>query len=350
MSTRHIKVGLLTACFLGAILPLAASGLFTATSLDNDIPGVEPPVSPFSESADYVTDLDDVYRFDLTEGQWFYAASSGAAATDFDLYLFGPGTRSVGGTSAAVAHSENVGTSTERILYRAKVSGPHYLDVWAFKGTGAYSVTYGFPSKQPTMTVSAPRTVAWAGPASVIGTLTAEERAVEQVSVTLYHRPRGKASFTKLATTKSGSGGRFAFTVKPARRTAYRVTFHGDPERLAVSYPDFSISPYARLTRPVAPTRIAARSAFTATGYLTPRHVARGRSVSVACFKFSSAKGWVPVKTVWATNANYSNYTRYTVRMSLPSAGKWKLVAHTPIDAVHIATSSSPRYITVVPR
>ena len=59
------------------------------------MPGVPLPGSPFTGSLHYAADWDDVYNVALTGGQKIAVSMTTQMNTDFDLYLYGPGTTDV---------------------------------------------------------------------------------------------------------------------------------------------------------------------------------------------------------------------------------------------------------------
>jgi M6 family metalloprotease-like protein len=125
-----------------------SAGSFTVTGSppsgdDDDIPGVAIPASPFTGSLSNVTDRDDVFSVRLGAGDTLKASLTGAAGTDFDLYLYPPGTATVrieGGTVASAVSA----SYPDAFIYTPTQSGTYYLDVYAFSGAGAgaYTVTY----------------------------------------------------------------------------------------------------------------------------------------------------------------------------------------------------------------
>ena len=100
------------------------------------------------------------------------------------------------------------------------------------------------------------------------------------------------------------------------------------------------------LTRPSAPTAIGDDVRFTSTGTLKPRHTAGAKTIRIKCYKRVAGE-WKLKKTVYARNVNKPGGTQYRATFALPSPGKWKLVAYHPSDALHAATTSAARYVTV---
>lgn len=107
---------------------------------DDEIPGVVLPPSPVAGSLDRVTDQRDVYRVHLMPGDALNVSVAGVAGTDFDLYLFPPGTANVA-TGRSVA-SAKLASYPDRLAYGSPVEGDYYLDVRAFSGAGPYALTW----------------------------------------------------------------------------------------------------------------------------------------------------------------------------------------------------------------
>ncbi len=84
----------------------ASSAVYAvAAASDDDIPGVGAPASPITGTLDENTDWSDVYRVWLNAGQTLSVSMSGAAGTDFDIYLYAPNATSVD-VDDSVAESE----------------------------------------------------------------------------------------------------------------------------------------------------------------------------------------------------------------------------------------------------
>ncbi|TDB39831.1 MAG: hypothetical protein D9V44_02480 [Actinobacteria bacterium] len=121
---------------------LTWSNFVIPTGLDDEIPGVVPPGATIDGSLAETTDVDDVFRVVLGEGQRLQAALTGDAGTDFDLHLYDPDTAKVGSV-LPIAGSAGA-DSSEYFVYEVPTgkSGTYYLAVHAAVGTGAYSLTW----------------------------------------------------------------------------------------------------------------------------------------------------------------------------------------------------------------
>jgi subtilisin family serine protease len=113
---------------------------FDPTTLDNDVPGVELSSDVINGSLDQVNDTDDVFAVKLNQGETIKATLTGDASTDFDLYLFDPYSTTVQDSTGMIDHSENTNTSSEGFSFTAYYPGTYYIDVYAFAGSGNYTL------------------------------------------------------------------------------------------------------------------------------------------------------------------------------------------------------------------
>ncbi len=135
---------------------------FAAFGADDDVPGVVLPASPVHGDLRSFMDVHDVYSIAMTAGSRVKLALSGSGDSDFELYLFKPGTPGVAAEDPAwcVAASTNTG-SDEIIWYTAPTTGTYYVDVrCGWEGSGAYtlaweSVAYGPDDHVPGITLPA---------------------------------------------------------------------------------------------------------------------------------------------------------------------------------------------------
>lgn len=108
---------------------------------DDELPGVT-LISPQIQGAlNEITDMDDVFAIKLQKGERISLTLTGAAGTDFDLYLFDKSAKTVLYENGKVlARSEKTGTSTETIVFRAPAAGTYFIDVYGKKGKGSYTL------------------------------------------------------------------------------------------------------------------------------------------------------------------------------------------------------------------
>lgn len=103
--------------------------------------------------------------------------------------------------------------------------------------------------------------------------------------------------------------------------------------------------PAATVLTPHAPTRMRHGRSYTVYGYLKPRHAAGTSAVKLYCYRYQSGH-YVLRKTVTVKVSNYSSYSKYSGRVSLPYTGKWRIKAgHS--DSGHRASYSGYDYVRV---
>ncbi|HET6351467.1 MAG TPA: hypothetical protein VFG89_04975 [Coriobacteriia bacterium] len=196
------------------------------------------------------------------------------------------------------------------------------------------------PVQQATsLALSVPATPAYAS-ATVSGNVTASGAVVPGRSVKIEQSTNGSSWSAAVSVVTDANGG-FAWAANPKVKTWYRASFAGDTAYKASSSAVVIAKPKVSLGTPVAPKTMKAKKGYTVYGSLKPKHTSGSKS-SVRIYKYKwVSKKWKAYGYVRATNTNYHGYTRYKVKMSLPSKGTWKLVAKAPVDAQHTATTSA---------
>lgn len=121
--------------------------IFSARAADDNVPGVAIPASPINDNVNDSSDPADVYQIALTAGQALTLNLAGVGGTDFDLYLFPPGTTDIY-TASAVAASNGV-TYPETITYNVSTSGTYYVLVHAYSGSGNYTLAWSVGAAPP---------------------------------------------------------------------------------------------------------------------------------------------------------------------------------------------------------
>ena len=305
-----------------------------------------------------IDDWDDVFSVPLATNQKLTVEMTATAGTDFDLWLWKPGSTTVfdSDPNPHIANaSQTRGTSTESFWYPASSTGTYYLDVFSDKATspnkGSYRLTWSIEQlTAPDLTYTVDRTlVGYNGTAAFSGAVTFGGSALATNPVLFQRRLAGSKSWSSLnagrngrPTTLTNSSGEFAFRVRditrkaeyraivwPSRTTGWR---YGTP---------ITVTPRAYLTRPRAPRTVYRNQKFAVRGYLKPRHTRRAKTVKVTAYR-ADAQVWR-----YAKNYNYSGYTQYRMSLRLPHRGRWKLVATTYADNYHAATQSKATYVTV---
>ncbi len=106
---------------------------------DENVVGVRPRSTKFSEGLDATTDLNDVFRFRLTAGERLEAVAADVSNAEYiDLDVYGPATRDV--ATARPLREDGVWGYDPLVLHHsAGVSGDHYLRV---TGIGTYRLAW----------------------------------------------------------------------------------------------------------------------------------------------------------------------------------------------------------------
>lgn len=152
--------------------------------------------------------------------------------------------------------------------------------------------------------------------------------------------PGGAYTDTSLRVVTAADG-TFTFSVKPMRKTRYRVRFAGDAEYSPSVAAAISVTPRAWVGTPKAPLTMSRTGYRTVYGYLMPRHRSGTYPVRIYCWKQTASGSWKSYGYVKAKATNYDNYSKYAKSMGLPYRGKWRLRAYAPADSLHGAAWSS---------
>ncbi|HSK47735.1 MAG TPA: hypothetical protein VLA05_07010 [Coriobacteriia bacterium] len=336
---------------LAAAVMLVATPVARAESPDvsNDIPGTPLPSSqPVNGRVADGADNDDVYSTNIAAGRWFWVQLRGDSGTDFDLALFGPTVKKVA-EGPALVYSERKDTSFEYVRYKALVDTVVYTDVFAYKGAGDYSLTYGTPSTEIVVSAAAATTCAWDASTPITGRATRKDNSnpVGGERLYLFAKRYGATQYEYVKSTVTADDGTYSFSANPSRRTEYRVRHLGSKDYITPkNAPTLVITPRAYLRSPYTPSTVTHGVYWTASGNLRPRHKAGVRDVYVRIYKHDEATDkYVYQKTFRATNYDLdSETTKYKARVYFPSAGKWSIRAYIQGDTTHVATYSAYRY------
>jgi len=126
----------------------ATSGMRTL-ALDDEIPGVPLPASPFSFMLTIGTDVDDVFSVALAEGETLSVSITGSSGSYIDPYLYQPGSTTVLDETDIVYWSDAIerdfvypfGFDFKVDTAQGYSAGTYYLDIYSEKG-GSYTVNW----------------------------------------------------------------------------------------------------------------------------------------------------------------------------------------------------------------
>ena len=152
--------------------------------------------------------------------------------------------------------------------------------------------------------------------------------------------------WSPVTTVGTDAQGEFSTPVTPTAsfgRTAFSVTFAGS-DTLQPAAARLAVDSRAALGAPSVPLSVGRHSAFAMYGSLKPAPSAGAGAATVGCYRRESGT-WVLRATVTAPVQSGAGGSHYSLTMSLPSAGSWRLRA-SYADAAHAPTQSA--YSTIV--
>jgi len=334
---------------------------------DDQIPGVPLPATTSltgtlslpSGPSDPTFDQDDVFKVRLQAGEIFSArVDTDSEIIDCDLYLFGIGATNIATDQpVAVADLEYqtpdmLWDAADGDSFVAPATGDYYLDVLLVDApapdtTCNYRLEYGsgFSPNAVTIQPSA-SAVTYGNSVTISGFVrTLAGFGISNQPVELWETGYPfKNFFARVVATGATNGdGSYSFARPVTRSSYYRVVSPSNQDVAWGVSGDVGVKAKVALGAPKFSSTTKYRNrAFTVYGYLKPKHTAGQKHVKITASRLDDG--------VWrvATNYNYSStHTKYSTSIILPYAGKWKLVASTPDDGYHAATTSSATYVTV---
>ena len=337
---------------------------------DDDVPGVPLVASPVTGTLDELSDCDDVFAIYLNAGERLSASITGDAGTDFDLYLFGPGTATVF-TSDGPLKAADGGSYPDGFTYIARATGTFYLDAYAYGGSGSYSFSYevvdaateaanpdndipGVPAPASPIVESLDdyadcddvyQIYLTAGQ-TLCASITGDETT--DFDVFLYG-PNTSTIVDSSEWLADGATDSYpdGFTyVAPTTGTYYIDAWaYMGSGSYRLSYA-VKTKPYVRT--PIAPSRMYKSRYYPVYGWLKPAHTAGTYPVRIYKWRKTSSGAWKSYGYVKAKAYDYFGYTKYSRTMRLRYAGSWRLRAYASSDSSHTAAwSSGYEYVTV---
>ena len=221
----------------------------------------------------------------------------------------------------------------------------YHFEVRAVDGAGNIGPRSRYPAEL-TLRTSA-KTVNWGAKATLSGDLTDGAEpflAGQKIAVEWSYNGTTWTALPDMLSPVSAFT--YGATVRPIRRTKYRLVFASDGVHEAATSASVTVTPRVKLGRPAAPKAVKKGKKFTAYGSLVPKHASRSKTIKIKCYQKKSGV-WKLRKTIRATNRNYKTYSRYSARVALTAKGSWKLVAHSAASAKYSSKTSSARYVRV---
>jgi hypothetical protein len=207
---------------------------------------------------------------------------------------------------------------------------------------------YTIDNRMPTeLTFTAPAISDFAS-AEVSGTLTAVgvgPLAGRQVQIQYLSGTQWLNAGDPVSTDAEG---RFSRVMGPKSFASYRARYAGDSEYRSAASSVAKVLPKARLTPKTdwsAPTR---DKAYTAWGYIEPKHsTSDSNKVKIQVYKRGSDGQYHYLKSFTAAFSYYSSSkTKYAAKVSF-GKGKWRIRAYHPSDSKNYKTYGTWDYFTV---
>jgi len=329
---------------------------------DDDEPGLwTAGAITYNDTVDSALDSDDVYAVWLQAGEVLSLSLTPPAGSDTGLYLYDSSAEDVASdpylaeSEPAAGDGGSPGNPVTTSLM-APVSDYYFVDVFAFSGSGAYALSMTvtrrdsdvrIPTSGGTLSLGTYPTIR----GDVIDIRTGVTPSAATGDLYFYYSFDGLDWYPLAGVNYTG--GQFAFPgIYQWRKTYYMVTLEGNSGFTSNSQ---VTKPYATkvvLTNPVAPTTMYKGKAKTVYGYLQPGHTSGSYPVRIYKYKKVSGSwksyGYVKAKASNIYDDSDFGKSKYSVSMSLPSTGSWRLRAYAIADSQHPAAwSSSYDYVTV---
>jgi hypothetical protein len=285
---------------------------------------------------------------ELVAGQVIRATVTGRSGASTALRLFGTEATS---TAHAVSIAETVSAGQSRTIeHRVEPgrSGTYRLAVMADESGGEYELSWE-RRYETRLSVTAPSTCAWGAVTTISGKLvrSAVGSGLAGARVVADRRPYGSSTWTlAVASATTRADGTYRLSVKPRKRTRYRIRFIATQDDAASTSAIRTVTPRAHLTAPRPQSTVRSRVVFNVKGNLKPKHRIGARDVTVLVYKRESGR-WVYKRSAMALNLRSSGYTRYSAWLWLPEPGTYRMVSRISGDRIHAKTISKPIILKV---
>lgn len=196
--------------------------------------------------------------------------------------------------------------------------------------------------------VASPVEIPYNGTSILTGTFmdTTSMTAVGGLPILVQSGPSDTGPWTDVVVISTLEGvaayysGTYTLVVAPRDKTFYRMRFIGATGLDAADSPAVSVTPKVYLSKPKVPARVRHGQRFTVLCYLQPRHAPRLTNVVKFRFYRYINGAWKYKFSRWGETSNYLNFTKVTKRVTITRAGKWRVLALAPADALHASSPS----------
>jgi hypothetical protein len=211
--------------------------------------------------------------------------------------------------------------------------------------------------KPSRVSLLAPSTCAYGGPATLTGRLTRRDGstfvAIASAPVRIYSRHPG-SPWARFDVTTSATGN-FEATGTPHITTEYRALYMGSDEFTAEESAICTVTPRVSLSTPSAPSTTTVGARFRCGVYLQPVHAVGTVPVVLRCSRYERQLNgmykWVLRASIPApVTGNTDTRSTCSATISLPSAARWKIEAYHAADEDNAATTSRACAVEVTAR
>jgi type VII secretion-associated serine protease mycosin len=166
--------------------------------------------------------------------------------------------------------------------------------------------------------------------------LRIDNKAYAGLPVSLYMRPNGATSFTRLATVKTTSTGTLSYAYKPSRSSVFTYVFPGNADLMSTRTPYVTVQVRPAITASLSPATVRPNQLSYFAGKVTPWHT--GKTVYLQLYTNGA---W---KTVTSTKLTSSG--GYTFGL-FKATGKYSYRLLCPADFDHAQAISATKVLTV---
>jgi hypothetical protein len=180
--------------------------------------------------------------------------------------------------------------------------------------------------------------VAYGGAVTPSATLTTDGSALADHTLTLWQRPAGARTFTKVTDRTTNASGVATGPVEhPHVTTAYRWSFAADDTYAGASSPTMTVSVASKLSLNLDRSKVKKGKTFHATGIMTPKH--GGDAITL----YATRNGHTAKVAAGKVRRDGS----YDVAGSLSKKGTYEVFTTAAADATNIKGTSGRRKLVV---